>query len=96
MKLLSIKPSTKADKKFMATFEGDSGKEKVVHFGQAGAPDYTITKDPERKRLYLQRHRARESWNKPDTPGALSRWILWNKPSFADSVRDYKARFNFS
>lgn len=96
MKLLSIKPSTKADKKYMATFEGDSGRTKTVHFGAAGAEDYTMHKDPERKQRYLDRHKARESWNKADTPGALSRWILWNKPSFQESVRDYKARFNFS
>ena len=96
MKLLSIKPSTKAGKKYMAVFEGDSGREKTVHFGAAGMEDFTMHKDEERKQRYLNRHKARESWDKPDTPGALSRWILWNKPTFQESVRDYRARFNFS
>lgn len=95
MKLLSIKPSTKSDKKYMATFEGDSGRTKTVHFGAAGMEDYTTHKDAERKQRYLDRHKARESWNKADSPGALSRWILWNKPTFRESVMDYKARFNF-
>jgi hypothetical protein len=35
-----------------------------------------------------------EHWNKPTTPGALSRWVLWNKPSFKESVKDYKKKFN--
>jgi hypothetical protein len=25
--------------------------------------------------------------------GALSRWILWNKPTLAASIKDYKKRF---
>ena len=28
------------------------------------------------------------------TAGALSRWILWNKPSYQDSVDDFIERFN--
>ena len=34
--------------------------------------------------------------HKNDTAGALSRWILWNKPSFRESVADYKRRFGFN
>ena len=29
----------------------------------------------------------------PYTAGSLSRWILWNKTSFNESVKDYKKRF---
>jgi hypothetical protein len=74
-------------------FETDTGREKRVSFGQAGAPDFTLTGDEERKRLYLIRHKARENWNDPVTPGALSRWILWNKPTIEASVRDFRSRF---
>lgn len=95
MKLIHIKPSTLAKKKYMALFEMDNGRPKTVHFGQAGAPDYTLTGDEDKKKLYLLRHRARENWDKPDTAGALSRWILWNKPTISASVADYKRRFNF-
>ena len=43
---------------------------------------------------YIKRHSGMgESWNKPDTPGALSRWILWNKKGFRESVADFKRRF---
>jgi len=56
--------------------------------------DYTKHKDSDRMKRYLSRHRKRENWKSPKTPGALSRWVLWNKPSLRDSIRDYKKRFN--
>jgi hypothetical protein len=55
--------------------------------------DFTIHKDEARKERYLNRHRKNEHWDKPDTPGALSRYILWNKKTLKASVRDYKKRF---
>ena len=55
--------------------------------------DYTIHKDPARKSLYIARHSKNEDWNNPRTAGALSRWILWNKTSFRDSVADFKRKF---
>ena len=83
----------KKGRKFDAGFDKD-GREKVVSFGAAGMSNYTKHKDSKRMRRYLTRHRKREDWNKPDTPGALSRWVLWNKPSFEDSLADFKKRFN--
>jgi hypothetical protein len=93
MKLISIKPSTKSDKKMMASFEND-GRTKTIHFGSKGMDDFTKTRDEEQKKRYLARHRANENWNKPDTAGALSRWILWNKPTRQASIADFKKRFN--
>ena len=93
MKLISIKPSTKSDKKMMAIFE-NNGRTKTIHFGSKGMDDFTKTRDEEQKKRYLARHRANENWNKPDTAGALSRWILWNKPTRQASIADYKKRFN--
>ena len=94
MKLVSIKKSSKPEKKLMATFQNDDGKKSVVHFGQAGADDFTKTKDEAQKALYLSRHRAREDWNTPTTPGALSRFVLWNKPTVKESIDDFKKRFS--
>ena len=91
MKLVSITRSDREGKKWKAVFEDPK---KTTHFGAKGMSDYTKHKDDERKKLYLDRHRKNESWNNPTTPGALSRWILWNKPTFAESVRDFKRRFN--
>lgn len=93
MKLISIKPSTKSDKKMMAVFE-NNGRTKTVHFGSKGMDDFTKTRDEEQKKRYLARHRANENWNKPDSAGALSRWILWNKPTRQASIADFKKRFN--
>ena len=89
--LVEIKPSTREGKKYTAVF---SDPKKTVHFGQKNADDYTITKDETRKELYLIRHKSRENWNDPRTAGALSRWILWNKPTLQESIRDYKKKFN--
>jgi len=79
----------------MAIFETKDGRTKTTHFGAKGMSDYTIHKDVERKTRYITRHAKREDWDDPVTAGALSRWILWNKPSYRDSVNDYKIRFNF-
>jgi hypothetical protein len=95
MRFLRIKRSSKPDKKLDAEFETDSGRTKTVSFGAAGMSDFTKNRDEERKRRYLSRHRARENWNDPDSPGALSRWVLWNKPTLQDSIADYKRRFGF-
>jgi hypothetical protein len=94
MKLLRVVPSTNPKKKFDAIFEQDTGRTKKVSFGAKGMEDFTTTKDEARKARYLARHRAREDWNKPDSAGALSRWILWNLPTFNASLADYKRRFN--
>jgi len=91
---VEIKPSTQKTKKLMAIFYDDNGKKiKTTHFGSAGMSDYTIHKDKERKERYLDRHRKRENWNDYMSAGALSRWILWNKPTLKASIADYKKRF---
>lgn len=98
LKLLSVKPSSKPEKKLMATFQvGD--KEKVVHFGSAKNKDYTIysKEDKEKaekmKSAYIARHKVRENFNNPVTRASLSRWILWNLPTVSASVADFKRRF---
>ena len=75
MRLISIKPSTKAEKKLMATFE-NNGRTKIIHFGAKGMDDYTLKKDKEQRRLYRQRHRN-DHINVPDSAGSLSWHILW-------------------
>ncbi len=90
-----IKKSDKAGKKMVAVFTRDNGRTKSVHFGQAGAPDYTITKDKAQRKRYLDRHRARENWSNPESAGALSRWILWgNSTSRQENIRSFKSKFN--
>ena len=84
------------DKKFKAVFFLNGDKKKTLHFGAKNMSDFTIHKDPKRKKNYLARHNpknTKERWDIPDTPASLSRWILWNKPDFKQSVSDYKKRF---
>lgn len=92
---VSIGKSTRAGKKMMAIFY-DTAKKKVktTHFGQETASDYTLHNDLSRKMNYIKRHDTREDWNDYMTAGALSRWILWNKPTLSASIEDYMNKFD--
>ena len=76
--------------KYVAVFDSH----KKVPFGALGYEDFTQHGDAYRKKLYLNRHRKRENWNDPRTPGALSRWILWNKPTIEASIKHYIKKFD--
>ena len=93
MKLVSIKPATDGKHKYTAIFDID-GKSKTTHFGASGYDDFIKTKDVKKKEAYLARHKVNENWSDPTTAGALSRYILWNKPSLRASIADFKKRFN--
>lgn len=98
LRLIKIVRSPKKDKKYVAVFSRGS-RTKSVHFGAKGYQNYGGTgserhTSEERKKRYIQRHKSRENWSKPDTAGALSRYVLWNKKSFRESVKDYKRRFH--
>jgi hypothetical protein len=97
---VTISRSSNSEKKLMAVFEDSEGKKiKTTHFGQRGASDYTKHGEKERMERYLERHgggfetSTKEDWKDPTTAGALSRWILWHKPSLKASFDDYKSRF---
>lgn len=95
-KLIKITKSDKPDKKMMAVFKNlKTDRENTTHFGSKGMSDFTKHKDPERKERYIKRHKVNEDWNKPTSAGALSRWILWNKPTLSASIKNYKEKFNF-
>ena len=92
---VEVKRSTNKQKKLMAVFTYPDGKTTTTHFGARGMSDYTKHGDEERMERYLARHdNDREDWTDPTTAGALSRWILWNKPSLSASFNDFKKRFN--
>jgi hypothetical protein len=94
MKLKTLRRSHNPAKKWDAIFELPNGKTRIVPFGARGMSDYTKHKDKTRRARYIQRHSGMgEHWSRPDTPGALSRWILWNKPSLKASLSDFKRRF---
>jgi hypothetical protein len=88
--VVKLRPSQIEGKKYTAIVDG-----RTVHFGQAGASDYTKHKDPKRKEQYIARHKKTEDWTKGGiaTAGFWSRWLLWNKPTIASSKQDIKAKF---
>jgi Family of unknown function (DUF5754) len=96
VKLLSVTPSKKAEKKYDAKFETAEGRTKTVSFGAKGMDDYTKTHDKEQRARYIERHgRGREDWSDPTSPGALSRYILWGEStSMMENLRRYRKRFN--
>lgn len=96
MPYVSIKRSTNPKKKLMAVFTRHDGSKRTVHFGSAGMDDYTKTKDKAQRKRYLDRHRKNESWDKPETAGALSRWILWGQTtSRRENIKLFKKRFGY-
>ena len=68
----------------------------TVHFGAMGYQDFTQHGDEKRKAAYLQRHEARETWTMKgvESAGFWARWMLWNKPSIAQSIADINRRFS--
>jgi hypothetical protein len=96
MKLVSIVIATDGKHKYTANIKDNEDKMHKIHFGAARYSDYTKHKDPERKRQYIIRHQTTENWTKSGvlTAGFWSRWVLWNLPSYRESVADTKHRFN--
>ena len=89
-----IKKSDKPGKKLVAIFTRDNGRTKKTYFGQAGAPDYTITKDKEQRARYRSRHKKDLQTNDYTRAGFLSWFILWgNSTSRRENIKSYKKRF---
>ena len=92
-----IKKSDKPKKKYVAVFiDISSGREKKTYFGQAGAPDYILTKDKERRSRYRSRHKKDLQTNDPTRAGFLSYYLLWGEStSLRSNISSYKSRFGF-
>lgn len=91
-----LKKSTRPTKKYMAVIPF-ANKEYTIHFGQAGAEDYTIHKDKERLNSYIRRHAAMDQdWEDIFTPGFWAKHLLWNKPSIEESMKDIEKRYKVS
>ena len=91
---VKISKSDKKDKKLKAVFTRDNGRTKTVHFGQAGADDFTITKDKEQRKRYRARHKKDLRTGDYMRPGYLSYYILWgDSSSLASNIKAYKNKF---
>jgi len=88
--------SNKKNKKFVLDYMG-----KRIHFGAKGYRDYTLMNDKESKfyepeelqrELVKFRYLKRHQGDKLDeiSPGALAYYLLWNKPTLKQSIKDFK------
>ena len=91
MEVVITKSKNSSKKKYDARIDGT----KTVSFGQKGASDFTKHKNTDRKERYIDRHKAREDWNKSGakTAGFYSKHVLWNKPTLKESIDDINKRF---
>ena len=93
MKLVSVQPANDGTHKYEATF--DNGRTKTTKFGQAGAPDYTKTKDKEQRARYIKRHQKDLETGDPTRAGFLSRYLLWGEStSLMKNLAAYRRKFN--
>ena len=104
MKLISVEPSDKPKYKYKATFEVDNKridrKIKHTYFGASGYKDFIQyskelpKEEAEEKRLSYQARHLRDLETKdPSRPGYLSYFLLWNKPTLEESIKNYKRMF---
>lgn len=105
MRLLRVEPSLQRHKKLRAVFGfgGGGGKRtKAVNFGGRGCGDYiqysALRGSPAglaqaKRRAYIARHGATESWKDPTAPATLSRYLLWERPTLRGAVASYRKRF---
>ena len=88
LRLQTLIPNPDSKHKFMAMFNDGT----TTKFGARGYEDYTMHKDKCRRERYLHRHGKDLSTQDPTRAGYLSMFLLWNKPTLNQSLRDYKRR----
>ena len=94
---LEIRSSSKPNKKYDAIFTRKDGSTKTVHFGDNRYQDFTQHQNNKRRELYILRHEKNETWNDPESPGALSRYILWgNSKKLETNIKEFKKKFGYS
>jgi hypothetical protein len=92
--LVSVVKATDGVHKYVATFKKENGREKKTAFGAAGMPDYTLTGDKERRRLFRERHRKDLETNDPTRAGYLAYHLLWgDSTSLRTNIAAYRRKF---
>jgi len=95
---MSIEPSKRATKKWVAYFQNkDTDQHRTVHFGAKGFEDFTMHGDATRAERYRARHAKDLLASGADTgmtPGALSYFVLWTSPSMSQGIRNFKSRYS--
>ena len=99
VELISIEPSTRKNKRFVATFLLDDDKYHKTHFGLKDPKygTYIDHKDETRRKNYVARHLTMEGdyvFN-PLTASSLSMFILWGPyPDIEENIKVFKEMFN--
>jgi hypothetical protein len=89
----TLQDGTAKGKRYKAIFyDEDGNKIKTTQFGSSFHENFTIHRDKQRRELYRKRHH-KDKIDEPYSAGALSWWILWNKPTLEASIKDYARRF---
>lgn len=83
-------------KKWQVRVPSESGRGRLVKFGEAGASDFTIHKDTARRARYRDRHQN-DRVDDPYAPGFWSWHVLWGettdiKRAFKSAVKRAEAR----
>jgi len=93
---VDIKKSDRDDKRYMAIFTDSNGNKSTTRFGYADGNKTGSTfidhNDEDKKKTYIARHRVNENWADFKSAGALSKHILWNKPTLTASINDFKSK----
>lgn len=91
---VSISKSDNPKKKYKIVITFNDGKTRTLHIGQAGADDFTITKNEEQKQRYITRHKKNENWTKSGitTAGFWAKHLLWNKSTLNASKKDIEKK----
>jgi hypothetical protein len=87
--LVRVVPAHDGKHKYIGVFSNG------VHtpFGAVGYEDFTIHKDKKRRLQYIKRHEKDLQTKDPYRAGYLSMYILWNKPTIEESIKDYNRMF---
>lgn len=90
--IIYLTNSNLKSKKYDAIFPNG----KKISFGAKGYSDFIMDpKHDEQRRInYIKRHEVNENWNDLLKAGTWSRYILWNKPTLNQSIRDMERLFN--
>jgi len=94
---IGITKSKNKLKKYDAYFVNIDNSDDIIEtsFGQRGADDYTTHKNKDRRNRYISRHWKDLNTNNPKMAGYLSMYILWNKNTLQESLKDYKRRYKY-
>ena len=104
MWLLSVKPSSRKDKRYTATFclcekknqcKGENHKQ--TSFGDPTATTYADGASEEKRQAYLARHSKLKGsdFNKPTTAASLARYLLWGEyRSLRENIKAFKKKFS--